>query len=418
MGNNRIVGLLVALTVMQATLVWADSFCSKSVVYEDATFICLFDGKVQFELVTGAKVTKPLKEIEWLKIKNFEFLNKAEKLLMEKQLDLAMEAYQAGAKDAKNKVEKELIAARMAVADTAPKTTTPAQPSTCLLCKGSNQVKCHDCKGSGDGKCPSCRNGSVTCKQCQGKGRRVCSYCTGSGRTYSGSCTNCNGSGKRPCSACGTGKYVGFVACQICNGAGTKGRCPTCRGTKKVDCSQCRKQQANPPAADGSGSHLPPDASAPKRLSDTPDAVLEAVTAVEAEDTDEWQKMTSLQRTAAREKRLKDAKELENDFIGKQVIWDLSVNDVQEVPQENRLTISATSAGGCVISGSVSAAQKDLLVSVKKGDPILLKGVIEGFTRSERILFDTRKTNVGIRLKNCEVVSSAEASSQPATGKE
>ena len=87
----------------------------------------------------------------------------------------------------------------------------------CPTCNGSTQ--CIDCNGTGKG-----------CKTCQGKGQ----YCKDCGTT--GVCDDCGGTGN--CYSC---IDKGFKTCSYCWGEGVKygKKCPTCGGTKRVECEYC-----------------------------------------------------------------------------------------------------------------------------------------------------------------------------------
>lgn len=131
-----------------------------------------------------------------------------------------------------------------------------------------------------------------------------------------------------------------------------------------------------------------------------------------SEDRTTWETLTSIQKGEAEKKYQEKLEEhrKKKDFRGKSVSWTLKVCDVAKAKDGKSFTLTSKSPKGTEVTATVSAAAKDYMLKLKKGDSVRVRGIIAGydFTKPPSIpgeLFaDHRPLQFSVEIKDASVM--------------
>ncbi len=115
----------------------------------------------------------------------------------------------------------------------------------------------------------------------------------------------------------------------------------------------------------------------------TPDLLMEEILRRPPPPTasDEWRSMTSLQKQMARKKYAMDLMRAarKKNFHGKKVSWRVVLDDVETAKDSDGYVVAARSHGGYTVVAKVAKSDGDVLLSLKKGQELMVTGTIESY---------------------------------------
>jgi len=398
--------MAVVLALAAGTAVVGDEIWVDKLHYASVQIVGVESGQLVF-ILGGNRVRKPLASITRIVSPDLPALSKAEELLSERRYDKAIAAYKAAGVTATG-WRKTLLERRLALAQTlkanppvAPTPTTASAPTArCYWCGGTGWMPCRGCRAgnmnTGKGRCPECNGtGKVSCPDCEGRCcRKKCNRCRGSGqvvvrtvrsgamvRKVYGPCQNCGGTGFEDyCRECckDDKKMYGKVQCFACKGVGRYGDCPSCKATKRVPCVRCpagRKRReefgriaASQPAVN------------PKifRIISSPRAFVK-----EWPKPPDTSKMTTLQWAIASKEYGERTAALRNGLVGRDVRWQLRIEDVRPVEETENYVLVGRSSGGIEVQVIFKKDQLGMLSKLRKKQMVLTVGKVATWPAEE-----------------------------------
>lgn len=430
-------GLVFACAVvMSAAVCPADEINVSGMTYTEVK-ITGFDGKIISFTFRLRTIKKEISQVKFLAFANDERFTEAERLVAVGRVHAAIEAYGIAERLATEPWRKALAKYRLKVARSLvrpPAGNGGAASNTCLLCKGTGKMWCTQCRvgeeATGKIGCPRCqRKGRTPCPQCHGTWRLdVCLACKGRGTQVrfdwrwdpalrkiqpsksTVTCRKCGGRGAtRVCQTCGTAPMPlrGTITCLTCNGTGvTANACPACKGAKKITCTSCGgtgktdkkvtiavKPPDNggkdpPPKGNGStpdtgngGQTKPPPVSGPLASPDALVAAIKNEPKHPSTDKQTWAKLDIIQRDAAEEAHARAMVKwlTANEYRGKKISWSATFSSTVKTGDGPAGGVNARSAGGVLIRASVPAAARPIVMKLKKGDKVRMRGTIRNY---------------------------------------
>jgi len=371
--------------------------------YSDVEIVAVTQTKIAFR-VHERTLSKPLGEVKRITLSGEPAFNEAERLYAAGKYAEAAKAYQFAQEQTQSVQSRMLAKYRQALARKQMKRPGPGKtdaptkkPKRCSLCSGKGTVPCKDCRGTGKGICRDCSGtGRVPCPVCKGEWRQqMCNHCHGKGyvwekrevkvrkrigceyeeveRDFKVPCKQCEGRGYLwfcpKCSNSRIPRFRGTALCPMCLGKGRSGPCPTCKGTGRVTCPACggkslAQQEAKKQPKGGNAS---PDALA-KRIREALSAPSDAPSQTE---------LTTLQKQLAERTAGKAPNTIGVSYIGKEVAWLLTLKDVALAEDSESFILQANSPKGALVIASLSRSAEETLLTLRKHDPIELKGTIK-----------------------------------------
>lgn len=308
----------------------------------------------------------------------------------------------------------------------------PADSFSCPACKGTGCVSCPECEGTGLVRCKDCNGtGRVTCPTCKGhweQGR--CAGCKGAGgswvlkpkrvtkETLGGRvrrhvtvmervwvpCNHFNpgvhaGGKYHPGWYCGGRKgykskwycltcenepvkaYKGTALCPACQGKGGVGQCAACKASQKVPCKACNGTGRRP-LSEAEAEQLRQLQAGALASADALATALAKGPADPREDKAAWAKLTRLQQAEKLRSYNEDLDAWREGrrFIGLEINWRMTLKDIGPAEDGQAYLVQSYSDGGVLVEATVSAtAAREVLLGLKKSQPIQLRGIIAAY---------------------------------------